>query len=205
MIKLTAILNQTKILETQHFFSKYETAIAFGLLAVQYIFIALFPDSQNSDIEKNYIYLWFFDVFLAVPIIVLIYFPDNIRRIILLTILVAALIFFFFKFDFNSIYFNTFLALFLANRQLLFNLSQDQKSRLGMAKMKRFLLVFPVSFIVAVTESVLGKLGIIHHEKLGDGVVMSMAGKFFLFVGYYSLIAYLEYRTVKYPNSKFTI
>lgn len=74
-----------------------------------------------------------------------------------------------------------------------------------MAKMKRFLLVFPVSFTVAVTESVLGKLGIIHHEKLGDGVVMSMAGKFFLFVGYYSLIAYLEYRTVKYPNSKFTI
>lgn len=205
MIKLTAIFNHTKILETQHLFSKYETAIAFGLLAVQYIFIALFPDSQNSDIEKNYIYLWFFDVFLAVPIIVLIYFPDNIRRIILLTILVAALIFFFFKFDFNSIYFNTFLALFLANRQLLLNLSQDQKSSLGLAKMKRFLLVFPVSFIVVVTESVLGKLGIIHHEKLGDGVVMSMAGKFFLFVGYYSLIAYLEYRTVKYPNSKFTI
>ncbi|WP_379967589.1 hypothetical protein [Epilithonimonas sp. UC225_85] len=197
------ILGNTKILETHNFFSKYETAIAFGLLAVQYIFIAIFPNSQGSDIEKNYIYLWFFDVFLAIPIIILIYFPDRIRRIILILILIAALVYFFSEFGFNSVYFNTFIAIFLANHFLFFNLNPDEKTAFGRAKTYRFFLVFPVGFVVTVTESVLDKIGILHHEKVGDGVLMSTAGKVFLFVGYYSIVAYLEYRKVKYPNSKF--
>jgi peptidoglycan/LPS O-acetylase OafA/YrhL len=165
----------------------------------------MFPNSQNSAIEKNYIYLWFFDVFLAIPIIILIYFLDKIRRIILILILISALIFFFFEFGFNSVYFNTFIALFLANRMLLFNLSPEEKKNLITSRTKRFLLVFPVSFIVTVTESILDKMGILHHEKVGDGLLMSTAGKIFLFVGYYSIVAYLEYRKVKYPNSKFFV
>lgn len=191
-----------KILETQNFFSKYETSIAFGLLAVQYMFIAMFPNLQHSDIEKNYIYLWFFDVFLAIPIIILIYFPDKIRRVILTLILCTALIFFFFTFGFNSVYFNTFLAMFLSNRFLLFNLNNEEQNVLAGSKGKRLLLAFAVAFIVTVTESILENLEIMHHEKVGDGFLMSTAGKLFLFVGYYSLIAYLEYRKVKYPNRK---
>lgn len=186
-----------KILETPNFFSKYETAIAFGLLAVQYLFIALFPSIENSEIEKNYIYLWFFDIFLAIPIIILIYFPDHIRRIILVSILVIAFAIFFFKFGFNSVYFNTFIALFLANRFLLFNLSSENRENLVKSKGKRFFLAFAVIFIVTMTETILGKIGIIHHEKLGDGFVMSTGGKIFLFVGYYSVISYTEYRKVK--------
>lgn len=197
-------LGNFKFLETHNFFSKYETAIAFGLLALQYLFIAMFPNTQNSDIEKNYIYLWFFDIFLAIPIIILTYFPDLVRRIILLIILVTAFAFFFFKFGFNSVYFNTFIAIFLANRFLLFNLSPEDQENLTGDKFKRFLLAFPVGFVVTVTESILGKIGIIHHERVGEhSVVMSTFGKVFLFVSYYGLISYLEYRKVKYPNSKF--
>lgn len=197
-------LRNFKILETHNFFSKYETAIAFGLLAVQYLFIAMFPNSQGSEMEKNYIYLFFFDIFLAIPIIILTYFPNLIRRIILSTILVSAFAFFFFKFGFNSVYFNTFIAIFLANRFLLFDLSMEDQENLAGDKFKRFLLVFPVGFVVTVTESILGKIGIIHHVRLGeDSVVMSTFGKVFLFVSYYGLISYLEYRKVKYPNRKF--
>jgi hypothetical protein len=86
---------------------------------------------------------------------------------------------------------------------LLFNLSPEEKNNLITSRTKRFLLVFPVSFVVTVTESILDKMGILHHEKVGDGLLMSTAGKVFLFVGYYSLIAYLEYRKVKYPDRKF--
>jgi len=186
-----------KILETPNFFSKYETAIAFGLLAVQYLFIALFPNIQSSEVEKNYIYLWFFDIFLAIPIIILIYFPDQIRRIILVSILIFAFAVFFFKFGFNSVYFNTFIALFLANRFLLFKLSPEDTKDLVKSKGKRFLLAFPLIFVVTITETVLGKIGIIQHEKLGDGVVMSTFGKVFIFVTYYGLISYMEYRKVK--------
>ncbi|MCD9854275.1 hypothetical protein LUD75_06140 [Epilithonimonas sp. JDS] len=155
--------------------------------------------------EKNYIYLWFFDVFLAIPIIILIYFPDNIRRIILIVILVTALIFFFLKFGFNSVYFNTFIAIFLANRYLFFNLSPDDKTVFATAKTYRFLLVFPVGFVVTVTESILDKMGILHHERVGDGILMSTAGKVFLFAGYYAIVSYLEYRKVKYPKRNFFI
>jgi len=186
-----------KILEKPNFFSKYETAIAFGLLAVQYLIIALFPNIENSEVEKNYIYLWFFDIFLAIPIIILIYFPDHIRRILLVSILVIALAFFFFQFGFNSVYFNTFIALFLANRFLLFNLNPKDREDLVKNKGKRFFLAFAVIFIVTITETVLGKVGIIQHEKLGDCVVMSTLGKVFLFVTYYGLISYMEYRKVK--------
>ena len=186
-----------KILETPNFFSKYETAIAFGLLAVQYLFITLLPNIQKSEIEKNYIYLWFFDIFLAIPIIILIYFPDQIRRVILVSILIIAFAVFFFKFGFNSVYFNTFIALFLANRFLLFNLSPEDTEDLVKSKGKRFLLAFPLIFVVTITETILGKVGIIQHEKLGDGVVMSTFGKVFIFVTYYGLISYLEYRKVK--------
>ena len=185
------------ILEKPNFFSKYETAIAFGLLALQYLFIALFPNIQSSEVEKNYIYLWFFDIFLAIPIIILIYFPDHIRRILLVSILVIALAFFFFQFGFNSVYFNTFIALFLANRFLLFNLNPKDREDLVKNKGKRFFLAFAVIFIVTITETVLGKVGIIQHEKLGDCVVMSTLGKVFLFVTYYGLISYMEYRKVK--------
>lgn len=191
------ILGNLKILDTHNFFSKYETAIAFGLLALQYLFIAMFSDSQNSDVEKNYIYLWFFDIFLAIPIIILTYFPDLVRRIILLVILASAFTFFFFKFGFNSVYFNTFIALFLANRILFFNLDSNEKTTFVKAKAYRFFWVFPVSFVVTVTESILDKWGILYHEKVGDGLLMSTAGKVFLFVGYYTIIAYLEYRKVK--------
>lgn len=198
------ILRNNNILDTHNFFSKYETAIVYALLAVQYLFIAMFPNTQNSDIEKNYIYLWFFDIFLAIPIIILTYFSDLVRRIILLVILVSAFAFFFFKFGFNSVYFNTFIAIFLANRFLLFNLSPEDQANLTGDKFKRFLLAFPVGFVVTVTESILGKIGIIEHERVGENsVVMSTFGKVFLFVSYYGLIAYLEYRKVKYPNRKF--
>jgi len=170
---------------------------------MQYLLIAMFPNSQDSEVEKNYIYLWFFDIFLAIPIIILIYFPDKIRRIILMSILAIAFAVFFFEYGFNSVYFNTFIALFLANRILLFNLGPKEKNNLITSKAKRFLLVFPVSFVVTVTESILDKMGILHHERVGDGLLMSTAGKVFLFVGYYSIVSYLEYRKVKYPNSKF--
>ena len=187
-----------KILETPNFFSKYETAISFGLLAVQYLFIALFPNIESSEMEKNYIYLWFFDIFLTIPIIILIYFPDHIRRIILVGILVIAFSVFFFQFGFNSVYFNTFIAMFLANRFLLFNLSPEDRESVVKSKGIRFFLAFAMIFIVTMTETILGKVGIIHHERVGDdGVVMSTLGKVFLFVSYYGLISYLEYRKVK--------
>lgn len=158
----------------------------------------MFPNSQGSDMEKNYIYLWFFDIFLAIPIIVLIYFPDKIRRIILVGIFVIAFGVFYFEYGFNSLYFNTFIAMFLANRFLLFNLSPEDRNNLVSGRGKRFFLAFIVVFVVGMTESLLGKIGIIHHERLGeDSVVMSTFGKVFLFVGYYGLISYLEYRKVK--------
>lgn len=131
-------MGNLKILETHNFFSKYETAIAFGLLAVQYLFIAMFPNSQGSDIEKNYIYLWFFDIFSAIPIIILSYFSDKIRRVILVSILVIAFVVFFFEYGFNSVYFNTFIALFLANRFLLFNLSKEDRDHFVSSRGKRF-------------------------------------------------------------------
>jgi len=57
--------------------------------------------------------------------------------------------------------------------------------------------VFAVSFVVTVTESLLGKIGLITHQKVGDGVMMSVGGKIFLFVGYYSLLSYFEYKKAK--------
>lgn len=161
----------------------------------------MLPNSQGSDIEKNYIYLWFFDVFLAIPIIILIYFPDGIRRIILILILISAFIFFFLRFGFNSVYFNTFIALFLANQFLLFNLNVEERNNFARSKFKRFLLAFAVATVVTITESILDNTGVLHHEKVGNGLLMSTAGKLFLFVGYYSLIAYLEYRKVKISKS----
>lgn len=119
-----------KILERHNFFSKYETAVSFAVLALQYLFIALFPNSQSSSMEKNYIWLWFFDIFLAIPIILLTYLPDNTRRIIMLSILTISFIVFFFEFGFNSVYFNTFIALFLSNRFLLLILIRSRKTAL---------------------------------------------------------------------------
>ena len=195
---LITLLGNLKILETHNFFSKYETAIAFGLLAVQYLFIAMFPNSKGSDIEKNYIYLWFFDIFSAIPIIILSYFSDKIRRVILVSILVIAFVVFFFEYGFNSVYFNTFIALFLANRFLLFNLSKEDRDHFVSSKGKRFFLAFIGIFVVGTTEFVLSKIGIIHHVRLGeDGVVMSTFGKVFLFVSYYGLISFLEYRKIQ--------
>jgi len=101
------------------------------------------------------------------------------------------------------VYFNTFIAIFLANRFLFYNLSPNDKTAFGRAKTYRFLLVFPVSFVVTVTESILDKVGILHHERVGEGFLMSTAGKVFLFAGYYTIISYLEYRKVKYPNRNF--
>ena len=165
---------------------------------MQYLFIVMFPNSQGSEMEKNYIYLFFFDIFLAIPIIILTYFPDKVRRIILGSILVIAFVVFFFEYGFNSLYFNTFIAIFLANRLLLFNLSTEDRDHFVTSKGKRFFLAFPVAFVVGVTESILGKIGIIRHVRLGeDSVVMSTFGKVFLFVSYYGLIAYLEYRKVQ--------
>lgn len=115
----------------------------------------------------------------------------------MLSILTISFIVFFFEFGFNSVYFNTFIALFLSNRFLLLNLDTEQKDSFAKSRGRRLILVFVVSFIVTVTESLLAKIGIIHHEKVGDGVVMSVMGKVFLFVGYYGLLAYLEYRKAK--------
>lgn len=139
-----------------------------------------------------------FDIFLAIPIIILIYFPDKIRQIILVSILVIAFAVFFFEYGFNSVYFNTFIALFLANRFLLFDLSPEDRDHLVTGKGKRFFLAFIVIFVVGMTETFLGKIGIIRHERLGeDSVVMSTFGKVFLFVSYYGIMSYLEYRKVK--------
>ncbi len=186
-----------KILETSNIISKYETAISYGILAMQYLVIAFYPSSQSSAAEKSYVWLWFFDIMLAIPVIIFIYLPDAIRRWIMFSILAVGFVFFFFKFGLNSVYLNTFIAIFLSHRFLLSDLDEEQKNRLARARGGRLILVFAVSFVVTVTESLLGKIGLITHQKVGDGVMMSVGGKIFLFVGYYSLLSYLEYKKAK--------
>jgi len=123
-----------KILETSSIFSKYETAIFYGILAMQYLVIAFYPHSQSSAAEKSYVWLWFFDIMLAIPVIIFIYLPDDIRRWIMLSILAAGFVFFFLKFGLNSVYLNTFIAIFLSHRFLLSGLDEEQKNRLRAAE-----------------------------------------------------------------------
>lgn len=186
-----------KFLDKQNLIWKYEKAFAFGTLAFQYILVAIFPSVENYEIERQYVTLWFFDIFFAFPILFLIYMPRASRIKILIPALGISAIIFFLKFGFNSIYFNTFLTLFLSHRFLLNHLNKAEQDRLMKTKRNQFFFAFAVIFVVTITETILEYLGILHHEIVGDGYLMSTFGKIALFGGYYAALSYWEYGIAK--------
>lgn len=187
-----------KILKNQNFYWKYETAIAYLLLAFQYLMIVLFPSSFSQQAEKSFVYLWFFDYFLFFPIVFISMSSLKTRRRVLLSILVIGFVVFWIKFNFNTIFFNTFISIFLANRILFFPIDDHQKKQFMKRKRLNFIVTMAFIFVVTLTESLLENLNIIHHQEVGsDGYLMSLGGKISLFSGYYLYLAYLEYRKIK--------
>lgn len=171
------------------------------MLAFQYAMISVFPDIIGKDVADGYIYLWFFDLFLTIPIIILLFFPTKSRVIILSSILILSFIIFYDRFRINTIFFNTFLSILITNKFLFFNINETSKTKIAKAKGLRFFLAFGVAFIGTLFDSFLGFVGLYHHTRVGDGVLISPYAKVLIFSGFYAILAFLEYRSIKKAES----
>lgn len=183
-----------KITQGKPTFWKYELTASYVALMLQYLYILVFGNNINRDIAKQYVALFFYDLMLFFPIIFLIFFPQMWRRIIFSILLISGLFRFYEGLGFNSIVFNTFISLFIANRFLLFEISESQKTNILKFRFFKILLMFPVILLTLLTEYVLESMGITHPEQLGDGSVMTNYGRFLFFGGFYGGLAYFAYR-----------
>lgn len=83
---------------------KYDIVFLYLLLALQYMLLFLFPDYFGEEAKKHYTWLWFFDLFFAIPIAFLVFVPTKGRRIIVSGIILFAFILFFKDFKFNTLF-----------------------------------------------------------------------------------------------------
>jgi len=176
---------------------KYETVAAYAVLAFQYFIVSVFPERIGKEMVHNYVYLWYFDIALTIPIIFLTFFSPKYRIFLLLSILVLTFIGFYNKLGLDKIVINTYISIIMANRFLFFTVDEKERSKIITSKMLRLLLSFGFAILAVIIDSLLGYLGLYQHIKVGDGVVMSPYGKIIVFCGLYSLLAYLEYRKIK--------
>lgn len=185
-----------KIIEPRQIIWKYEAVASYVFLAFQYIFILNYSD-VSPDVQKQYVELWYYDISLLMPVFFFIFFPQKIRLILMLVIFIYGLIYFYTEMDFNSIYINTFLSLFLSYKYLLFHIDEKQKSRFVKTMFSKYIILFVVIFVAVLFEYLLEKLGMTHSEVRGDGKVMTNYGRFIFFGLYYGCLAYIEYRAVQ--------
>ena len=112
-------------------------------------------------------------------------------------IFIFALIYFYTEMGFNSIYFNTFLSIFLSYRYLFFNIDSKIKDNALRRMFVKLLILFPTITVTLLTEALLERLGITEPETLGDSTEMTVFGRALMFGFYYFSLSYLEYRNVK--------
>lgn len=183
-------------------FWKYELTVSYTLLMLQYLYILVFGDNINHEIAKQYVELFFYDMMLFFPVIFLVFFPQIWRQIIFAIILIGGLIYFFEDLGLDSIVFNTFISLFIANKFLLIQISEDQKDSILKFRFLKIFLLFPVIVITLLTEYFLEYLGITHPIKTVDGTVMTNYGRFIFFGGFYGGLAYFAFKEDRNKNSK---
>lgn len=182
------------IIDKKLTFWKYETTASYVVLCFQYLFILVFGKNIDQDVAKQYVDLWFYDLMIFFPVIFLLFLPQKLRIIIVSLIFCGGLFYFYNGLGFNSIVFNTFLSIFLANKYLLFNFSDEQGGKLLKFRFLKILLLFPIIIITVLAENFLEYLGITNPEIRGDGKVMTNFGRFLLFGSYYGGLAYFAYR-----------
>lgn len=175
-------------------FWKYETTASYVVLCFQYLYILVFGKNIDKVVAKQYVDLWFYDLMIFFPVIFLLFFPQKFRIVFLSLIFCSGLFYFYNGLGFNSIVFNTFLSIFLANKYLLFNFSDEQRGKLLKFRFLKILLLFPIILITVLAENLLEYLGITNPEVRGDGKVMTNFGRFLLFGSYYGGLAYFSYR-----------
>lgn len=175
-------------------FWKYETTASYVVLCFQYLYILVFGENINKEIAKQYTELWFYDLMIFFPVIFLLFFPQKIRVIFISLIFCCGLFYFYTDLGFSTIVFNTFLSIFLVNKYLLFNFSEEERGKLLKFRFRKILLLFPIILITVLAENLLEYLGITNPEIRGDGKVMTNYGRFILFGAYYGGLAYFAYR-----------
>ncbi len=182
---------------TPYFIWKYEAVFSLVLLAVQYFIVSFFPELIGREAEEGLIYLWFFDIWFTIPIIIIFMMPFDKRKWLMITILLIAAVVFYLKGDFNSLYVNTFISIILSNKFLFEDAPILNRDRIISAKGLRFLLAFGLIPIVVFVEMMLDKMGLVTLIPNGDGYMMSGYGKCLFFSGFYLILAALEYRWIK--------
>jgi len=185
------------IIHKKPMFWKYEATASYVVLCFQYLYILVFGKNIDQEVAKQYVDLWFYDLMIFFPVIFLLFFPQKFRIVFLSLIFCCGLFYFYNGLGFNSIVFNTFLSVFLANKYLLFNFSDKQRGKLLKFRFLKILLLFPIILITVLAENLLEYLGITNPEIRGDGKVMTNFGRFLLFGAYYGGLAYFAYREEK--------
>lgn len=178
-------------------FWKYELTACYVFLMLQYLYILVFANNIDREIAKQYVELFYYDIMLFFPIIFLVFFPFKFRFIVFSLLFAGGIIYFFLDLGVDTIVFNTFLSLFLANKFLLFDISEDEKGRILKFRFIKILILFPVIILTISAENALEALGITHPVKLGDGTVMTNYGRFLFFGSFYGGLAYFAYRAEK--------
>jgi|GEM_PF-991709 len=180
-----------------YFIWRYESVFSLVILAIQYFIVSFFPELIGREAEERLIYLWFFDIWFIIPIILLFMMPFHNRKWIMMGILLVAAVIFYMKGDFNSLYFNTFISIILSNKFLFEDAPVSNRDRIIRAKGVKFLLAFCLIPIVVLFDTMLHKMGLVTLIPKGGGYVMSGFGKCLFFSGFYLILAALEYRWIK--------
>ncbi|MFY1048205.1 hypothetical protein [Chryseobacterium sp. GP-SGM7] len=175
-------------------FWKYETTASYVVLCFQYLYVLVFGENIDPEVSRQYANLWFYDLVIFFPVLFLLFFPQKFRIIAVSLIFIAGLIYFYRNLGFNSIVFNTFVSIFLANRFLVFNFSEKQHGKLMKFRFLKILILLPIILITVLAENILEYLGITTPEIKGDGKVMTNFGRFLLFGLYYGSLAYFAFR-----------
>lgn len=185
------------ILPTKAAFRQYELTASYIVLMLQYLYILVFAKNVDTEIATQYVELFFYDMMLFFPIIILIYFPLKFRLIIFASLVAGGIIYFLIDFGLNTIVVNTFISILIANRFLLLKISKDEKDEIFKARLLKVFVLFPVIVVTVLSENALELLGITHPKILADGKMMTDYGKFIFFGGFYGALAYFSYRTEK--------
>lgn len=185
------------LIEPKNLIWKYEAAASYFFLGLQYIFLAAFSETYNQEIFRQYVELWYYDIFFLMPVTIFTFFGRKIRVVVMSAIFIFALIYFYTEMGFNSIYFNTFLSIFLSYRYLFFNIDSKIKDNALRRMFVKLLILFPTITVTLLTEALLERLGITEPETLGDSTEMTVFGRALMFGFYYFSLSYLEYRNVK--------
>lgn len=182
------------ILQTKPALWKYKLTTSYLFLLMQYLYVLVFAENIDPMVGKHYLSLWYYDIALFFPVLFLAFFPQNIRIIIVSILFIGGLLYFYNDFGLNSIVFNTFISIFLANRFLLFKISDEQKDKIWHYRFLKILILFPLIFLAVIAETSLEYLGITHPIKYEDGNVMTNYGRFIMFGGFYGTLAYFSYK-----------